>query len=104
MGVLGKFFGRDACLSQARQPGLKRPFVVPARLAEIAPQQPVARAAVCSVGDDVLLNAPQQRQSGAAQDLLCTGHDAIAIMRAGGWKSTNVRARYLEMADYNVWA
>lgn len=41
---------------------------------------------------------------GAAQDLLCAGHDAIAIMRAGGWKSTNVLARYLEHAEYNVWS
>ncbi len=41
---------------------------------------------------------------GAAQDLLCAGHDTAAIMRAGGWKSVNVLARYLEMAKHNVWA
>lgn len=41
---------------------------------------------------------------GAAQDLLCRGHDTAAIMRAGGWKSVNVLARYLEMAEHNVWA
>jgi integrase/recombinase XerD len=40
---------------------------------------------------------------GAAQDLLTHGHDAIAIMRAGGWKSINVLARYLEFAEHNVW-
>ncbi len=40
---------------------------------------------------------------GAAQDLLAAGHDTIAIMRAGGWKSVNVLARYLEHAEYNVW-
>jgi integrase len=40
---------------------------------------------------------------GAAQDLLVRGHDAIAIMRAGGWKSINVLSRYLEMAEHNVW-
>lgn len=40
---------------------------------------------------------------GAAQDLLCAGHDTIAIMRAGGWKSLNVLARYLELAEHNVW-
>ena len=39
----------------------------------------------------------------AAQDLLTHGHDAIAIMRAGGWKSINVLARYLEFAEHNVW-
>lgn len=41
---------------------------------------------------------------GAAQDLLCAGHDTAAIMRAGGWKSINVLGRYLEMAEHNVWA
>ena len=41
---------------------------------------------------------------GAAQDLLCAGHDTAAIMRAGGWKSTDVLARYLEYAEHNVWA
>jgi integrase len=40
---------------------------------------------------------------GAAQDLLCAGHDTVAIMRAGGWKSVNVLARYLEFAEHNVW-
>jgi hypothetical protein len=24
-------------------------------------------------------------------------------MRAGGWRSTNVLARYLEFAEHNVW-
>ena len=41
---------------------------------------------------------------GAAQDLLKRGVDTAAIMRAGGWKSMNVLARYLEMAEHNVWA
>jgi hypothetical protein len=41
---------------------------------------------------------------GAAQDLLKRGFDTAAIMRAGGWKSVNVLARYLEQAEHNVWA
>jgi integrase/recombinase XerD len=41
---------------------------------------------------------------GAAQDLLCAGYDAAAIMRAGGWKSINILGRYLEMAEHKVWA
>jgi site-specific recombinase XerD len=41
---------------------------------------------------------------GAAQDLLCAGYDSVAIMRAGGWKSVTVLARYLEVAEHNVWA
>lgn len=40
---------------------------------------------------------------GAAQDLLCAGHDTAAIMRAGGWKSVNILGRYLEFAEHNVW-
>jgi integrase/recombinase XerD len=40
---------------------------------------------------------------GAAQDLLKRGFDTAAIMRAGGWKSVNVLARYLEHAEQNVW-
>ena len=41
---------------------------------------------------------------GAAQDLLQRGVDTAAIMRAGGWKSVNILARYLENAEHNVWA
>jgi integrase/recombinase XerD len=40
---------------------------------------------------------------GAAQDLLCAGYDGAAIMRAGGWKSADMLARYLEKAEHNVW-
>lgn len=40
---------------------------------------------------------------GAAQDLLKRGLDTAGIMRAGGWKSVNVLARYLEHADHNPW-
>ena len=41
---------------------------------------------------------------GAAQDLLVRGVDTVGIMRAGGWKSLSVLARYLELAEHNVWA
>jgi len=40
---------------------------------------------------------------GAAQDLLCAGFDTAAIMWAGGWKTIEVLARYLEYAEHNVW-
>lgn len=36
---------------------------------------------------------------GAAQDMLVAGFDALAIMQAGGWKSTNVVLRYVENAS-----
>ena len=40
---------------------------------------------------------------GAAQELLRRGHDSAAILRAGGWRTTTVLARYLERAEHNVW-
>nr|WP_315458574.1 tyrosine-type recombinase/integrase [uncultured Sphingorhabdus sp.] len=40
---------------------------------------------------------------GAAQELRRARFDTAAIMRARGWKSTNVLARYLEYAEHNVW-
>jgi integrase/recombinase XerD len=36
---------------------------------------------------------------GAAQDMLVAGFDALGIMQAGGWKSTNVLLRYVENAE-----
>jgi hypothetical protein len=31
------------------------------------------------------------------------GRDLLTIMRAGGWKSTNVVSRYVEQADWLIW-
>ena len=53
--------------------------------------------------DEVLEFSGHSLRVGAAQDLLCAGHDTAAIMRAGGWKSVNVLGRYLELAEHNVW-
>lgn len=36
---------------------------------------------------------------GAAQDMMAAGLDILPIMAAGGWKTTNVVARYIENAD-----
>jgi len=36
---------------------------------------------------------------GAAQDMMTSGLDILPIMAAGGWKTTNVVARYIENAD-----
>jgi integrase/recombinase XerD len=36
---------------------------------------------------------------GAAQDMVTSGLDILPIMAAGGWKTTNVVARYIENAD-----
>nr|WP_282558825.1 tyrosine-type recombinase/integrase [Devosia litorisediminis] len=41
---------------------------------------------------------------GAAQQLTMDGHGAIQVMRAGGWRSMNVVARYIENVDLDLWA
>ena len=59
----------------------------------------------CGLGaDQVASFSGHSMRVGAAQDLLKRGFDTAAIMRAGGWKSVNVLARYLEKAEHNVWA
>ena len=40
---------------------------------------------------------------GAAQQLTMNGLQLLPIMRAGGWRSVNVVARYVENVDMNVW-
>ena len=37
-----------------------------------------------------------------SHDLLSARHDSHAIMCAGGWKSINELAKYLEQAEFNV--
>lgn len=54
--------------------------------------------------DDIDAFSGHSMRVGAAQDLLVKGFDTIAIMRAGGWKSVGVLARYLEKAEHNVWS
>ncbi|MEL6572995.1 MAG: tyrosine-type recombinase/integrase [Pseudomonadota bacterium] len=53
--------------------------------------------------DEVRRFTGHSMRVGAAQDLLKAGNDMASIMRAGGWKSVSVVARYLEMAEHNVW-
>jgi site-specific recombinase XerD len=40
---------------------------------------------------------------GGAQQLTLNGHGLLVVMRAGGWKSMNVVARYVEHLDIDVW-
>ncbi|OZB12782.1 MAG: hypothetical protein B7X55_13925 [Rhodobacterales bacterium 34-62-10] len=53
--------------------------------------------------DEIAAFSGHSMRVGAAQDLLTKGFDTVAIMRAGGWKSVGVLARYLEAAEHNVW-
>ena len=40
---------------------------------------------------------------GAAQELMARGADIGTIMRAGGWKTVDVVARYVQKTEINVW-
>ncbi len=40
---------------------------------------------------------------GAAQQLTINGLGILQIMRAGGWRSMSVVARYVENVDLDVW-
>lgn len=40
---------------------------------------------------------------GAAQDLNRRGFDTLTTMRAGGWRSANIVARYVENSGLNIW-
>lgn len=50
---------------------------------------------------EALLLSGHSMRVGAAQDLLASGYDTLAIMTAGGWKSTNVVARYVELSKFD---
>lgn len=66
----------------------------------------ILKEAIAAAGlppEEVAAFSSHSLRVGAAQELLRAGFDTAAIMRAGGWKSTNVLARYLEYAEYNVW-
>lgn len=41
---------------------------------------------------------------GAAQQLTINGHGPLQVMRAGGWRSLNVVARYIENVDLDLWS
>ncbi|GAB5428278.1 MAG: hypothetical protein Devi2KO_17370 [Devosia indica] len=41
---------------------------------------------------------------GTAQQLTLNGHDVLQIMRAGGWRSMAVVARYIENVGLDLWS
>ena len=41
---------------------------------------------------------------GAAQELMARGADIGTIMRAGGWKTVDVVARYVQKTEVNIWS
>ncbi len=49
--------------------------------------------------DEVRSLSGHSMRIGAAQDMMIAGFDILPIMAAGGWKTTNVVARYIENAE-----
>jgi len=58
-----------------------------------------ASARRARLGHDVVSGlSGHSMRVGAAQDLMTSGHDIVAIMTAGGWRNVEVVARYCEKA------
>jgi integrase len=75
------------------------------RSLEITKVKLIVKEAVAAAGlppEKIEAFSSHSLRVGAAQELLRAGFDTAAIMRAGGWRSTNVLARYLEFAEHNV--
>lgn len=49
-------------------------------------------------GEEAIMLSGHSMRVGAAQDMMIAGLDHIAIMQAGGWKTIDVVARYVENA------
>ncbi len=60
-------------------------------------------AAVGMSREEVMEISGHSLRVGAAQQLTINGLPLLPIMRAGGWRSVNVVARYVENVDINVW-
>jgi integrase/recombinase XerD len=52
--------------------------------------------------DEIQKLSGHSMRIGAAQDMMTAGFDILPIMAAGGWKTTNVVARYIENADIST--
>lgn len=72
------------------------PFAVTRVLKKLATAAGMDAETVCKISGHSL-------RVGAAQQLTINGVQLLPIMRAGGWRSTNVVARYVENVDINVW-
>lgn len=61
-------------------------------------------AGAAGMDDETVYNiSGHSLRVGAAQQLTINGVELLPIMRAGGWRSTNIVARYVENVDMNVW-
>jgi integrase/recombinase XerD len=63
-----------------------------------------ARAAAANIAPAVVAGlSGHSMRIGCAQDLNLAGHDLLTIMRAGGWRSADIVARYIENVDLRIW-
>lgn len=72
------------------------PFTVSRVIKKLASRVDELRADVASISGHSL-------RVGAAQQLILNGYGILPIMRAGGWRSMNTVARYIEHVDIDVW-
>lgn len=60
-------------------------------------------ARVEELGETAAAISGHSLRVGAAQQLILNGYGILPIMRAGGWRSMNTVARYIEHVDIDVW-
>jgi integrase/recombinase XerD len=72
------------------------PFTVSRVIKKLASRVEELHADVASVSGHFL-------RVGAAQQFILNGYGILPIMRAGGWRSMNTVARYIEHVDIDVW-
>jgi integrase/recombinase XerD len=77
-------------------PRFMEPFSITRVLKKLAARAGLEPAEVARVSGHSL-------RVGAAQQLTMNGVQLLPIMRAGGWRSFNIVARYVENVDINVW-
>ena len=83
-------------LRSVSQSGIVRDSLYPGSISRLFKKL----AAHAGLSEDVVKKlSGHSARVGAAQDMAAAGIDVIAIMQAGGWKSHNIVARYIENLD-----
>lgn len=98
--ILGAWLAESGIVSGPLFQGLHTRKLSGRALSTSAIRRLVKRAAMCADlerGEATNISGHSMRV-GAAQDMMIAGLDHIAIMQAGGWKTVDVVARYVENA------
>lgn len=87
----------------APAPSLRGPFDPPHYLNAAAIGRPLKKLATRAGLDPIEAAFRHSLRVGAAQQLTLNGVQILPIMRAGGWRSFNAVARYIENVEMDVW-